>query len=82
MALLIDSLRCPVNYCGMDIDDNLPLRQNDPLAQLLRQDLDPLSITELEARITALQSEIERSQAKIDTATSHRSVADSLFKKV
>jgi uncharacterized small protein (DUF1192 family) len=79
--VLIDSLRCPVNYCGMDNDDNLPLRQNDALTQVLRQDLDPLSIAELEARIAALQSEIERSKAKISAATSHRFVADGLFKK-
>jgi uncharacterized small protein (DUF1192 family) len=65
----------------MEIDDNLPLRQNDPLTLLVRQDLDPLSITELEARIVILESEIARCTAKISTATSHRSVADSLFKK-
>jgi uncharacterized small protein (DUF1192 family) len=65
----------------MDIDDNLPLRQNDPLTRVLRQDLDPLSLAELEARITALQSEIERCKAKISAATNHRSVADSLFRK-
>ena len=65
----------------MDIDDNLPLRQNDPLSLLVRQDLDPLSITELEARISELKSEIIRCTAKINAATSHRSVADGLFKK-
>jgi uncharacterized small protein (DUF1192 family) len=65
----------------MDIDDNLPQRGPDPLALLVRQDLDPLSITELGARITALRLEIERCEVKINAATSHRSVADSLFKK-
>ncbi len=65
----------------MEIDDNLPLRGADPLAILLRQDLDPLSINELEARISSLQAEIERCKAKKAAATDHRSVADELFKK-
>jgi uncharacterized small protein (DUF1192 family) len=81
MVSLIDRPSVSVNYCRMEIDDNLPLRQNDPLTLLTRQDLDPLSITELEARIVTLQSEIARCTAKISAATSHRSVADSLFKK-
>jgi len=62
-------------------DDNLPLRGDDPLEKLIRQDLDPLSINELEARVAALQSEIKRCEAKKAAATSHRSVADTLFKK-
>ena len=65
----------------MDIDDNLPLRGNDPLSVLVRQDLDPLSIAELDQRILLLQSEIDRCTAKINAATNHRSVADTLFKK-
>jgi uncharacterized small protein (DUF1192 family) len=65
----------------MDADDNLPLRQSDPLALLLRQDLDPLSIAELQARVSALHSEISRCEAKISAASDHRSVADQLFKK-
>jgi uncharacterized small protein (DUF1192 family) len=65
----------------MEIDDNLPLRGNDPLAAILRQDLDPLSIHELDARIEALRGEIARCEAKKQAATSHRSVADDLFKK-
>ena len=65
----------------MDIDDNLPLRGNDPLSALVRQDLDPLSIAELNERILTLRSEIDRCTAKINAATSHRSAADTLFKK-
>jgi uncharacterized small protein (DUF1192 family) len=65
----------------MEIDDNLPLRGNDPLTLLVRQDLDPLSITELEARIATLHAEIDRCTAKINFANDHRSAADSLFKK-
>jgi uncharacterized small protein (DUF1192 family) len=65
----------------MDIDDNLPLRRDDPLANLVRQDLDPLSVAELEERIAALKSEIARCEGKIAFATRHRSVADELFKR-
>ncbi len=64
----------------MDADDNLPSRSTDPLAALLRQDIDPLSVDELDARIAALQSEIERCAAKKQAATNHRSAADQLFK--
>jgi uncharacterized small protein (DUF1192 family) len=65
----------------MDIDDNLPLRRDDPLANLVRQDLDPLSVSELEERIAALKSEIQRCEGKIAFATRHRSAADELFKR-
>jgi uncharacterized small protein (DUF1192 family) len=65
----------------MEADDNLPLRRNDPLTILVREDLDPYSINELEERISLLRQEIERCEAKKSAASSHRSVADSLFKK-
>jgi uncharacterized small protein (DUF1192 family) len=65
----------------MDADENLPLRRDDPLANLVRQDLDPLSVAELEERIATLKSEIGRCEGKIAFANRHRSVADALFKK-
>ena len=65
----------------MDIDENLPLRREDPLGNLVRQDIDALSVAELESRITALKSEILRCEGKIAFASKHRSVADALFKK-
>lgn len=66
----------------MDIDDLLPRRTgDDPLMALTRQDLDPLSVAELDARIAALQAEIERTRSKLEGSRSFRSVADSLFKK-
>jgi uncharacterized small protein (DUF1192 family) len=65
----------------MDIDENLPLRRDDPLAILIKQDIDALSVTELEARIAALRSEITRCEGKVAFASKHRSVADALFKK-
>jgi len=47
----------------------------------VKQDIDSLSVSELEARISALKSEIVRCEGKIAFASKHRSVADALFKK-
>ncbi len=65
----------------MDIDENLPQRRDDPLANLIKQDIDALSVYELETRIAALKTEIARCEGKIAFASKHRSVADALFKK-
>ena len=63
----------------MDLDDGAP-RAHDPLTELLRQDLDRLSVTELEARITALEGEVARARAKVERAVNHRASADALFR--
>jgi len=65
----------------MDLDDLFPSKPDDPLVQLARQDLDPLSIDELQERIAALREEIARVEAHIDRASRHRSAAEELFKK-
>jgi len=65
----------------MEIDDNLPLRRDDPLNNLVKQDIDALSVAELETRIAALKAEIVRCEGNIAFASKHRSVADALFKK-
>ena len=65
----------------MDIEENLPRRRDDPLANLIKQDIDGLSVAELEVRIVTLRSEITRCEGKIAFASKHRSVADALFKK-
>ena len=65
----------------MDLEDILGPRADDPLSALLREDLDRLSVIELEARITALEGEIARSRAKIAFAVNHRASADALFKR-
>ncbi|MFL0412965.1 DUF1192 domain-containing protein [uncultured Sphingomonas sp.] len=65
----------------MDLDDILGSRPDDPLPALLREDLDRLSVTELEARIGALEGEIDRCRRKIDSAVNHRASADALFKR-
>ena len=65
----------------MDWDELLPSKPDDPLTQLTRQDLDPLSVEEMEARIEALEAEIVRTRAKMEAAKSFRASADAIFKK-
>lgn len=65
----------------MDLDELFPKKSGDPLVELVRQDLDPLSLDELRARILVLQSEIERVQAKIDASIDFRASAEAIFKK-
>ncbi|MEW4468300.1 DUF1192 domain-containing protein [Parasphingorhabdus sp. JC815] len=64
----------------MNDDDNLPRNANDPLSLLVKQDIDPLSVDELEQRITTLKNEISRCEERKKFAVSHRANADSLFK--
>ena len=79
---LIDSAPPRVNdSAAMDIEDLFPNKPGDPLAELARQDLDPLSIEELHERIAALKEEIARVEAHIAAVTAHRSAAEELFKK-
>jgi uncharacterized small protein (DUF1192 family) len=65
----------------MDLDDILPKSPGDPLALLVKQDLDPLSVEELNARIAVLEQEIARAKSKIERAVNHRASADALFKR-
>ena len=65
----------------MDMDDHAPLNSGTPLAMLAREDLDPLSLDELHARIAALETEIARSRARIERAVNHRASAESLFRQ-
>ena len=65
----------------MDLDELFPGKPEDPLTLLTRQDLDPMSVEELQARIEILKAEIERAQAKIDFAQSFRASADAIFRK-
>ena len=64
----------------MDLDDALP-RPGDLLTQLVKQDLDPLSVAELEERITVLEGEVARSRQKMERAVNHKASADQLFKR-
>ena len=62
-------------------EPDLPKRKSDLLADLAREDLDKLSIAELDDRITALTVEVARTRAKREGAASFRAAADNLFKK-
>lgn len=77
---VIDSDSRLVNASGMDLDDLFPGKPKDPLAEVAKQDLDPLSVAELEERIVKLESEIVRVRAKMDFAIAHRASAEDLFK--
>ena len=79
---LIDSEALWVNDLRkMDLDDLFPSKPGDPLAELGKQDLDPMSIEELNERIETLKAEIARVEAHMQRAQTHRSEAEELFKK-
>ena len=65
----------------MDEDDFFSSRPQDPLTQLVKQDLGPLSVDELEERIEILKGEIARVEQHLVDGARHRSAADELFKK-
>ncbi|HET7606438.1 MAG TPA: DUF1192 domain-containing protein [Sphingomicrobium sp.] len=65
----------------MDLDELFPSKPDDPLVALAKQDLDPLSIEELKARVEALNVEIARVEDHMRRAQHHRSAAEELFKK-
>lgn len=65
----------------MDLDDLFPSKPDDPLVAIGKQDLDPLSISELRERVEALNAEIARVEAHMSRAQTHRSAAEELFKK-
>ena len=65
----------------MDLEELFPSKPDDPLVALAKQDLDPMSIEELKARIEALQTEIARVEAHMKRAEDHRSAAEQLFKR-
>ncbi|MBW4329795.1 DUF1192 domain-containing protein [Stakelama sp. CBK3Z-3] len=65
----------------MEADESFPPRRGDLLAELARQDLDPLSVAELDARIAALESEIGRTRRHKDASSAHRANAEALFKR-
>ncbi len=78
--VLIDFAKGPVNVRAMDADEALSRKPN-PLADLGKQDLDPLSVAELDERIATLVAEIERVETHKRRAVNHRAIADELFKR-
>jgi uncharacterized small protein (DUF1192 family) len=65
----------------MDLEDLFPSKPGDPLVELAKQDLDPMSIEELQARVESLKAEIARVEDHMAQAEAHRSAAEDLFKK-
>lgn len=65
----------------MDLEDLFPSKPGDPLVELAKQDLDPMSVEELNERIAALRTEIARVENHIERVAAHRSAAEELFKK-
>jgi uncharacterized small protein (DUF1192 family) len=57
-------------------DDDLPKHRKLP-----PKDLTPLSVAELRDYIAGLEAEIERARAAIAAKESHRTGADSLFRR-
>ena len=65
----------------MDLEDLFPSKPGDPLVELAKQDLDPMSVEELKDRVEALRIEIGRVEAHMHRAEVHRSAAEELFRK-
>jgi uncharacterized small protein (DUF1192 family) len=66
----------------VDADDFLPRRTGGDILDLLaKQDLDPFSVAELNARIELLTAEIDRTKQKLVRAVNHKASADALFRK-
>ena len=63
------------------MDEELPRPKDDALLTLPRQDLDRLSVSELDERIEILEAEVVRTRAKRDGAAKFRSAADNLFRR-
>jgi uncharacterized small protein (DUF1192 family) len=65
----------------MDLDDLFARKPDDPLTLLAKQDLDPLSVAELEERAAVLEGEVARTRQKMESAVNFKASADALFKK-
>ena len=65
----------------MDEDDFFSSRPQDPLSLLVKQDLGPLSVEELNERIEMLRQEIARVEQHLADTARHRNAADELFKR-
>jgi uncharacterized small protein (DUF1192 family) len=65
----------------MDMDELFARKPADPLMLMTRQDLDPLSVEELQERLDILAVEAARVKQKLEGAVNHRASADALFKR-
>jgi uncharacterized small protein (DUF1192 family) len=64
-------------------EDGEPIRRARgwALAELVREDLELLSASDLEERIEALEAEARRTRAQLDRKRAGRAAADSFFAK-
>lgn len=65
----------------VDLDDLFAKRPDDPLVQLTKQDLGPLSVDELDERVEILRAEIARIEQKKQQVVNHKLNAEALFKR-
>ena len=63
----------------MDEEDDF--KPGQPIVELGKEDLDPLSIEELDQRVARLRAEIARVEDHKARVSAHRSAADELFRK-
>nr|WP_294849800.1 DUF1192 domain-containing protein [uncultured Sphingomonas sp.] len=63
----------------MDEEDDF--KPGQPIVDLGKEDLDPLSLEELDQRVVRLKAEIARVEAHKAKSSAHMSAADALFKK-
>jgi uncharacterized small protein (DUF1192 family) len=70
----------PRELAAMDSEDTTP-RTADPLALVVRQDLDPLSVADCAARIETLEAEIVRTRNRMARAVDHHASAAAMFKR-
>ena len=61
--------------------EETPNFAGSPLGDLLAEDLRPMGLDELSARIDALESEIERCRTIIESKKSSHSDAEAIFRK-
>ena len=66
---------------AMDLEDLFPSKPGDPLVELGKQDLDPMSIEELQARDRGAEGRDRAGRSAHERAETHRSAAEELFKK-
>ena len=63
------------------MEEETPNLVGSPLGDLLAEDLSPMGLDELSERIDALESEIERCRAIIESKKSSHSDAEAIFRK-
>ena len=62
-------------------EDDRPRTRGDAAEALSKENLDPYSVDELDARIALLEAEIERVRSHRNKSSAHRAAADALFGK-